>query len=287
MLVGLALSCVLGSADPSCAVSPRPVLNQRDVDASGGHWMVSCWARRGEQLAGMISEGSADECEMQAMADGDILVAWPSFGPGKPIDPLNAWTLSHRQAPGHTPPMVTSPDPALSTNTFFTVIPALTTTDPASPFTVLTFVRLLKEADNYPSTSPHKEIMRDPTSFIYASSSHRPPSAAQDAPLAKHDQVCSRSTSICVTMTECYPVTGTRCNQYGSRQECRPRTRRRSGCHRGRQTTGVEQRGLAEHEGPSCFQAPFDSSRQVLGRSRYAHYPSSQTPHADLAPHAS
>ncbi|KAL8276617.1 hypothetical protein RQP46_010966 [Phenoliferia psychrophenolica] len=59
--------------------------------------------------------------------------------------------------------------------------------DPASPFTVLSFVRLLKMPPDYPGTSPHKEIEKDPTSIIYASSSKRPATVAQDAPIAKHD----------------------------------------------------------------------------------------------------
>ena len=124
------------------------------------------------------------------MADADIIVAWPAFTTAKAVDPFASWTLSHRQAPGHVPPTVVTTVPALATPNFFTIVPALTTSDPTSTFTVLSFVRLLKMPPDYPGASIHREIEKQSTSVIYASSSKRPATNAQDAPISKHDQVC-------------------------------------------------------------------------------------------------
>ncbi|KAI5474653.1 putative long-chain acyl-CoA synthetase [Pseudohyphozyma bogoriensis] len=68
-----------------------------------------------------------------AMKDSDIIVAWPSF-PAPPGAPT--WIISHRIAEGHVPPTVASTAGNTSTSAYFNYVANLSTTDPASEFTV-------------------------------------------------------------------------------------------------------------------------------------------------------
>ncbi|KAM0754929.1 hypothetical protein T439DRAFT_377331 [Meredithblackwellia eburnea MCA 4105] len=126
-----------------------------------------------------------------AMSNADILVAWPTFAGGNlslPTSPAPTWILSHRQADGHVQPRPPSSDPTLSTSKYFTLVPSLTTLDPRSPFTVVSFTRPLTMPSDYPGTGTAKELKKDSTPFIYASSSVRPANASEDSPIGKHDQ---------------------------------------------------------------------------------------------------
>lgn len=86
-------------------------------------------------------------------------------------------------------PTVASTAATTSTNNFFTYLPALSSTDAASPFTVVSYLRLLTMPADYPSTSSFKSISRAKTSFIYASSTFQPQNVAENAILTQHDQV--------------------------------------------------------------------------------------------------
>ncbi|KAK4698495.1 hypothetical protein P7C70_g7780, partial [Phenoliferia sp. Uapishka_3] len=125
------------------------------------------------------------------MVDADLLVMWPTFITAAATDPMTSWVLSHRNAPGHVMPSPASADPKLDTANFFTLVPALTTTDPGSAFTSVSFVRLLAMPSNYPSTSPHKDITPASTSICYASSSNRPATNTEDATITQHNQAHS------------------------------------------------------------------------------------------------
>ncbi|KAK4704668.1 hypothetical protein P7C70_g1538, partial [Phenoliferia sp. Uapishka_3] len=124
----------------------------------------------------------------QGMVDADLIVMWPTFTGSPATDPATSWVLSHRNAPGHVMPTVASADASLATSNFYTLLPALSTTDPSSAFTAVSFVRLLEMPSNYPSTSPHKSITQTSTSVCYASSSDRPPTTTQDATITQHNQ---------------------------------------------------------------------------------------------------
>lgn len=123
------------------------------------------------------------------MANADFLITWPN--PATATGPSSTpWTISHRQSPGgENQPVIASTAATTSTNNFFTYLPALSSTDPASPYTVVSYLRLLSMPADYPTTSSFKSITRGKNSFIYASSTFQPQNAAENAILTQHDQV--------------------------------------------------------------------------------------------------
>lgn len=126
---------------------------------------------------------------VQSMTNADMLVAWMAPTPS----PIAPWVLSHREATGPTMPKVSSTAPDTMTTSFYTFLPQLSTSDPTSPYTSVSYLRPLIMPPNYPSLSSFKNLMKVKTGFIYASSSHRPASDAPDGPIGKHDEVSSSS----------------------------------------------------------------------------------------------
>lgn len=123
----------------------------------------------------------------QAMVNADFLIAWATTT-GSAV----TWTLSHRNSPGEQEPVLAASNTELSSNRFFTLVPSLSTSTASSPYTVVTYLRLLRQPSNYPSTSPFKTIARRQTPFIFASCSVNPRNAAEGAHLQQHDQVSFR-----------------------------------------------------------------------------------------------
>lgn len=132
---------------------------------------------------------------IQAMVNADFLIAWPNAATA--TGPASVpWTITHRQSPnGEQQPLLAGPkNSATSTTKFFTYLPALSSTDLALPYTVVSYLRLLTMPADYPSSSTFKSIAREKTSFIYASSTFQPQNVAEDATLTQHDQVSKSST---------------------------------------------------------------------------------------------
>lgn len=124
------------------------------------------------------------------MGNADFLIAWPN--PATATGPASVpWTITHRQSPnGEQQPLVSGPvNSATSTTRFYTYLPALSSTDLTLPYTVVSYLRLLTMPANYPSSSTFKNIARERTSFIYASSTKQPQNVAEDATITQHDQV--------------------------------------------------------------------------------------------------
>jgi hypothetical protein len=117
------------------------------------------------------------------MVNADMVVAWPN-----PANSSHPWTLSHRTAAGHVAPQVASANQSLSTNHFYTLLPQLCSNTTMTPWTAVSWLRPLAMPGYYPSSSTFATIARYKTSFIYASSSHRPVGDDEHAMLAKHDE---------------------------------------------------------------------------------------------------
>jgi hypothetical protein len=98
-------------------------------------------------------------------------------------------TLSHRLANGENMPMLAGTTPQTATANYYTFLPALSTLDPASTITVVSYLRLLTMPDSYPNPSAFKSISRAKTQFMYASSTSPPGSNQENAILTQHDQV--------------------------------------------------------------------------------------------------
>ncbi|KAK4704881.1 hypothetical protein P7C70_g1329, partial [Phenoliferia sp. Uapishka_3] len=126
------------------------------------------------------------------MANADFLVTWPGLSSSPSTTP--PWTLSHRRSSGEVMPTVASTSNATGTSSFFTFLPALSTSDPTSAFTAVSYIRLLTMPSNYPTTATANAITRGPTSFIYASSTVAPTGKAEDAVLTQHNQAHSTTS---------------------------------------------------------------------------------------------
>lgn len=88
-------------------------------------------------------------------------------------------------------PVAASSVEATSTSAFYTFLPELSTSDAASSFTAVSFLRLLAAPADYPSTSTFTSLTKASTRFIYASSSVKPDGEAEDAVITQHNQVRS------------------------------------------------------------------------------------------------
>ncbi|KAL8276339.1 hypothetical protein RQP46_011264 [Phenoliferia psychrophenolica] len=88
-------------------------------------------------------------------------------------------------------PVLASTVAATSTNSFYTFLPAISTSDASSSYTVVSYLRLLAMPSGYVTTSAMKTIARGPQSFIYASSTIKPDSTAENAVLTQHNQAHS------------------------------------------------------------------------------------------------
>ncbi|GAA5925953.1 hypothetical protein JCM3775_005160 [Rhodotorula graminis] len=120
------------------------------------------------------------------MADADFLIVWPTVS-GSSV----SWTLSHRLPDGsHGMPQLASTDAATATTAFYTVVPELTTSDASSPYSAVAYVRQRDPGSSYPTASgaTAAALGAASTEFIYASSSRKPSTTAEDADLAEHNQ---------------------------------------------------------------------------------------------------
>lgn len=86
-------------------------------------------------------------------------------------------------------PRIASTNPALSTPTYFTLLPALSSSSLNSSYTVVSYLRPLVMPSTYLGTSKNKNLKREQNNFIYASSSIRPATNAESALISKHYQV--------------------------------------------------------------------------------------------------
>lgn len=123
------------------------------------------------------------------MPNADFLVTWPNL---ETAGASSAWTLSHRDTPAQVMPVAASTSSGTTTSDFFTYLPALSTTDGTSPFTLVSYLRPLSFPSNYVSTAVTTSITRGVNSFIYASSTVKPANTAETATLTQHDQVRQR-----------------------------------------------------------------------------------------------
>ncbi|KAK4703774.1 hypothetical protein P7C70_g2437, partial [Phenoliferia sp. Uapishka_3] len=137
-----------------------------------------------------------------AMANADFLVTWPNVATG--VSTTTPWTLSHRNSPGEVMPVVASTASATETPAFFTFLPALSTSDAGSSFTVVSYIRLLSMPSGYPTTASANAITRGSMNFIYASSTVKPDNNAENAQLTQHDQSHAKTSldlSIPITLS--------------------------------------------------------------------------------------
>ncbi|BGO98767.1 hypothetical protein NBRC10513v2_003162 [Rhodotorula toruloides] len=126
-----------------------------------------------------------------AMGDADFLLAWPTVS-GSSVN----WTLSHRlpnsnALGGHAMPVLASSSAGTSTSTFYTLVPALTTSDSSSPFSSVAFTRLVDPGSTYPTAQgvTNAPLGSGTLDLIYASSSRNPgtPNEGQ-ATFSQHNQ---------------------------------------------------------------------------------------------------
>ncbi|BGP24055.1 carbohydrate-binding domain family 9-like protein [Rhodotorula toruloides] len=126
-----------------------------------------------------------------AMADADFLLAWPTVS-GSSVN----WTLSHRLPNSDTPgahgmPVLASSGAGTSTGAFYTLVPALTTSDSSSPFSSVAFTRLVDPGPSYPTAQgvTNTTLGSGAVDLIYASSSRNPGSANEgQASIGMHNQ---------------------------------------------------------------------------------------------------
>lgn len=121
------------------------------------------------------------------MGNSDYLITWPNLSKNVTAASSSPWTLSHRAAFGMKQPVVASTDAASSSAALFSYLPELSTTDPASPFTVITYLRPLFFASGL-SASTFQPLQPIPTDFIYASGSKSPGNSAESTSFSYHDQ---------------------------------------------------------------------------------------------------
>lgn len=126
------------------------------------------------------------------MGNSDYLITWPNLSKNVTAASSSPWTLSHRAAFGMKQPVVASTDAASSSAALFSYLPELSTTDPASPFTVITYLRPLFFASGL-SASTFQPLQPIPTDFIYASGSKSPGNSAESTSFSYHDQVSAPS----------------------------------------------------------------------------------------------
>ncbi|GAA5945870.1 hypothetical protein JCM1841_004230 [Sporobolomyces salmonicolor] len=122
-----------------------------------------------------------------SMQNADIVVAWMNPAT-KASDPTEPWILSHRNAKAPMMPTVAAVSNTTNTTAYFHLVPALCNNDTTSEYLSVAYLRLREFPDDYPTTSGFKNLERDRTNFIYASSSHHPQEAAEAAIIMKHDQ---------------------------------------------------------------------------------------------------
>ncbi|KAM0786890.1 hypothetical protein ACM66B_002314 [Microbotryomycetes sp. NB124-2] len=120
------------------------------------------------------------------MANADFLITWPNQGGDSP------WTLTHRRPGegngGHVMPFPAAmPTSAQGTKNFYTFLPELSSTS-TSPWTAVTYIRMLEPGPNYPTTVQYDKIERGQQSFVYASASVNPGDADEAAQIMMHDQ---------------------------------------------------------------------------------------------------
>ncbi|BGP07380.1 hypothetical protein JCM10049v2_003211 [Rhodotorula toruloides] len=126
-----------------------------------------------------------------AMADADFLLAWPTVS-GSSVN----WTLSHRlpnsnALGGHAMPVLASSSAGTSTPAFYTLVPALTTSDSSSPFSIVAFTRLVDPGSSYPTAQgvTSAALGSGTLDLIYASSSRNAGTANEgQATFSQHDQ---------------------------------------------------------------------------------------------------
>ncbi|GAA6035792.1 hypothetical protein JCM8097_005704 [Rhodosporidiobolus ruineniae] len=127
-----------------------------------------------------------------AMANADFLVAWPTVSSSSTVN----WALSHRlpnsAAPqSHAEPEVASTTAGSSTDAYYTLVPALSTSEVADPSTSVAWLRPLVPPSGYPA-SPGRDAnlqQAGENQFIYASSSRNPGTSDEgSAELEQHDQ---------------------------------------------------------------------------------------------------
>lgn len=123
------------------------------------------------------------------MRNSDYLIAWPNLAISSAVAP--PWTLSHRAPEGRDQPTVASTASATSTSALFTYLPALSTSDSSSPYTVIAYLRPLTFPSGL-STTSFPPLSAAKTTFIYASSSKSPDDTAENASLSQHDQVSNQ-----------------------------------------------------------------------------------------------
>ncbi|GAA5986814.1 hypothetical protein JCM10908_000908 [Rhodotorula pacifica] len=132
-----------------------------------------------------------------SMGNADYIIAWPDVS-GSSAN----WTLSHR-VPGHSShdmPMLASSSAGTDTQSYYQLVPELSTSDPSSRYGAVAFLRVLKPGSSYPSKSGvQTSLASADTQFIYASGSKNPGSSSDGASFAQHDQP-KGSTSFNLTM---------------------------------------------------------------------------------------
>lgn len=123
------------------------------------------------------------------MVNADFVVSWgnPNYGAAGSVNPT-PFTISHRNSPNGESEPVLANKGTPSTN-FYTIVPAISTTDPASKFFAISYIRLLDPGAAYTTTSTHKTVVRGVQPFIYSSCSIGPADTAEGAILTQHDQV--------------------------------------------------------------------------------------------------
>lgn len=121
------------------------------------------------------------------MGDADYIIAWPDVS-GSTAN----WTLSHR-VPGHSShdmPQLASTTAGTDTQSYYQLVPELSTSDSSSRFGAVAFLRALNPATGYPSKSGvQTSLASDKRNLIYASGSQNPGSTSEAASFAQHDQV--------------------------------------------------------------------------------------------------
>ncbi|PRQ72994.1 hypothetical protein AAT19DRAFT_15747 [Rhodotorula toruloides] len=124
------------------------------------------------------------------MSNADYIIAWPSVSSSA----VN-WTLSHRLPSGgdsHSVPSLASSSSSRSTADFYTLVPALTTTQTSASYASVAWIRERTPPSTYPTTGSvsSSTLEQSKTSFIYGAASKNPKTTNEGTTsLAQHNLV--------------------------------------------------------------------------------------------------
>ncbi|KWU47434.1 hypothetical protein RHOSPDRAFT_30859 [Rhodotorula sp. JG-1b] len=172
---------VFGSSEPIRGATKRLPRFNLSIVTNSSHALFVLNSSTPVASIGWLGTGTGG-----SMGDADYIIAWPDVS-GSSAN----WTLSHR-VPGHSShdmPQLASSAAGTDTQSYYQLVPSLSTMDASSPYGAVAFLRVLDLASGDPSKSGvQTSLASDQTQMIYASGSKNPGSSSEGASFAQHDQ---------------------------------------------------------------------------------------------------